>query len=206
MGLISLLFSDPILFVAIAAMLVFSIIAHEVSHGAMAYLFGDSTAKRYGRLTLNPISHFDPIGALMLFTVGFGWARPVPVDYGRLRRNPFALLCVSLAGCMMNILLAIAAIFCLRFQAIAQHPVYSQALPIIIQINIILSAFNLIPIPPLDGSKVLMSFLSSKNQIRFARLEPYGFIILILLLLTGFLKPVIFFMEPEIYQLINFIF
>lgn len=102
MGLISLLFSNPRLFIVLAVLLLYSVIAHEVAHGWVAHLFGDDTALRYGRLTLNPASHLDPIGTLMLFLVGFGWARPVPVDYYRLRDFRLGLIFVSLAGCKTN--------------------------------------------------------------------------------------------------------
>ena len=90
MGLIELLFTSPALFVILAFFLLYSIIAHEVAHGWVAHLFGDDTALRYGRLTLNPLAHLDPIGTLMLFLVGFGWAKPVPVDYYNLKNNRFA--------------------------------------------------------------------------------------------------------------------
>ena len=100
MGLLSLLFSNPALFVILAVLLLYSIIAHEVAHGWVAYLFGDDTAMRYGRLTLNPLSHLDPVGTVMLFIVGFGWAKPVPVDYYRLRHTRAGFLSVALAGCV----------------------------------------------------------------------------------------------------------
>jgi Zn-dependent protease len=206
MGLLSLLFKNPGLFFVVAVALLYSVIAHEVAHGLVAYLFGDDTAKRYGRLTLNPSSHLDPVGTLMLFLVGFGWARPVPVDYYRLKSSRFALMSVSFAGVATNIFIAIVALFLLQYEGIRANPLMSVMLPILVKINIILGAFNLIPIPPLDGSKVLMSFLSRDAQERFSRLEPYGFFILILLLFTGLLNPVIVFMQRVIYGVIIFLF
>ncbi|MFA4984687.1 MAG: site-2 protease family protein [Candidatus Omnitrophota bacterium] len=206
MGLISLLFSNPQLFIVLAVLLLYSVIAHEVAHGWVAHLFGDDTARYYGRLTLNPRSHLDPIGTLMLFLVGFGWARPVPVDYYRLRGSRLALVCVSLAGCATNILIATVALFLLQFRAISSNSGFYTALSIVVRINIILGAFNLIPIPPLDGSRILMAFLPEDAQQGLARLEPYGFFILIFLLFTGLLNPVIIFMQNIIYGFIAFLF
>ncbi len=202
MGLISLLFANPALFIVLAVFLLYSIIAHEVAHGWVALAFGDDTARRSGRLTLNPLSHLDPVGTLMLFIVGFGWARPVPVDYYRLKNTRLGLLCVSLAGCLTNILIAIIAIVLLRLGIFDSNPALSAVLPIVVRINIILGAFNLIPIPPLDGSKIVMSLLPQEAQQSFARLEPYGFFILVFLLFTGLLNPVIVFMQNLIYGFI----
>jgi len=206
MGLLSLLFSSPILFIALAVLLLYSIIAHEVAHGWVAYLFGDDTAMRYGRLTLNPASHLDPIGTLMLFLVGFGWAKPVPINYYRLKNARFGLFSVALAGCAANVLIAIIAIFLLQLEIVKPNSILAVILPIVARINIILGAFNLIPIPPLDGSKILMSFLPEEAQNNFARLEPYGFFILVFLLFTGLLNPLIAFMQNLVYGLIAFLF
>ncbi len=206
MGLLSLLFSNPALFVILAFVLLYSVIFHEVAHGWVARLFGDDTAWQNGRLTLNPLSHLDPIGTLMLFIVGFGWAKPVPVDYYSLKSKRFGLFSVALAGCVTNILIAIIALFALQFEYTRTHPILSVLLPIVVRINIVLGSFNLIPIPPLDGSKILMSFLPEEAQNNLAKLEPYGFFILSFLLFTGMLNPVIVFMENLIYGLISILF
>ena len=206
MGLISLLFSNPLLFVVLAFLLLYSVIFHEVAHGFVAHLFGDDTAKYYGRLTLNPLSHLDPIGTLMLFLVDFGWAKPVPVDYSRLKNNRFSLFCVALAGCAMNILTAIIALILLQSGLININSPLAEMLTIVVRINIILGAFNLIPIPPLDGSKILMSFLPIEAQLALSRIEPYGFFILIFLLFTGLVNPVITFMQDLIYGIISVLF
>ena len=206
MGLISLLFSNPRVFIMLSVLLLYSVIIHEVSHGWIAHLFGDDTAKHGGRLTLNPVSHLDPIGTLMLFLVGFGWARPVPVNYNNLSRSRFGLVAVALAGCLANILIAMIAIFLLQLDKVNTNQVFATLLSVLARINIMLCAFNLIPIPPLDGSKILMGFLPYEAQESLARLEPYGFYILILLLFTGLLNPVISFMQSAIYALIVFIF
>ena len=203
MGLISLLFSRPWSFLALAVLLLYSVIAHETAHGAVAYLFGDDTAKRRGRLTLNPIPHLDPVGALMLFLVGFGWAKPVPVDYGKLKRNRLAFVSVALAGCAANVLLAVTALSLLHLEFIRANSPFSSLLPIVVSINVILAAFNLIPLPPLDGSKILLSFLPEKYWRGFNRFEPYGLFLLMLLLFSGFLRPVIALMEKGIYQIIS---
>jgi Zn-dependent protease len=201
-GLLSLLFSNPGLFIVLAVLLLYSVIAHEVAHGWIAYLFGDETAKRYGRLTLNPASHLDPTGTIMLFIVGFGWARPVPVNYYRLRNSRFGMMSVVLAGCATNILIATIALFLLQLPSMSTSRIFSTMLTILARINIILGAFNLIPVPPLDGSKILMSFLPDDAQQIFARIEPYGFFILAFFLFTGLLNPVIGFMENLIYGFI----
>ncbi|WAC09046.1 MAG: site-2 protease family protein [Thermodesulfobacteriota bacterium] len=202
MGLLSLLFTNPALFILLALILLYSVIFHEVAHGWVARFFGDDTAWRYGRLTLNPVAHLDPIGTLMLFIVGFGWAKPVPVNYHRLSNSRFGLIAVSLAGCLTNILIAIIAILLLQFQSLSTNPAFSTLLSIVVKINIILGAFNLIPIPPLDGSKILMGLLPEEAQQGLARLEPYGFFILAFLLITGLLNPVISFMQNLIYGFI----
>ena len=206
MGLISLLFSNPQLFVVLAVLLLYSVIAHEVAHGWVAHLFGDDTALRFGRLTFNPLSHLDPIGTLMLFLAGFGWAKPVPVDYYSLKRTRFGFFSVALAGCFTNILIAIIAIFLLQFPYFSANPSYSEILAIVVRINLILGAFNLIPIPPLDGSRILMSVLPLQAQEAMALVEPYGFFILVILLFTGLLNPVINFMQNMIFTMITLLF
>jgi Zn-dependent protease len=202
-GLLSLLFSNPGLFIVLAVLLLYSVIAHEIAHGWIAYLFGDETAKRYGRLTLNPASHLDLTGMIMLFIVGFGWARPVPVNYDRLRNSRFGMMSVALAGCATNILIATIALFLLQLPSISTSRIFSTMLTILARINIILGAFNLIPVPPLDGSRILMSFLPDDAQQIFSRIEPYGFFILAFFLFTGLLNPVIGFMENLIYGFIS---
>ena len=206
MGLIQLLFTNPLLFITLAVVLLYSIILHEVAHGWVAHLFGDNTAIHYGRLTLNPVSHIDPIGALMLFLVGFGWARPVPVNYSGFINARFGLFCVALAGCFTNILIATIALIVLQSGVVNPGSALFTMLSIVVRINIVLGAFNLIPIPPLDGSKILMSFLPYKAQESLARLEPYGFFVIILLLFTGLLNPVITFMLSLIYGMIGLLF
>jgi Zn-dependent protease len=205
MGLMQLLINDPALFVAISVLLLYSIIAHEIAHGFVALLFGDDTALRYGRLTLNPVPHLTLIGTLMLFVVGFGWAKPVPVNYHALNSR-FGLVAVSLAGCLTNFLIAFIALALLQNQTISAYSEVAALLSFVARINIILGVFNLIPIPPLDGSRVLMAFLPWEAQQSLIRIEPYGFFILILLLMTGLLNPLITIMENAIYTLAGMLF
>ncbi len=203
MGLISLLFNEPLTFIILTVPLLYSVIVHEVAHGWVAYLFGDDTALRQGRLSLNPLRHLDPIGTLMLFFAGFGWARPVPINYQRLRHFRAGVISVALAGCAANIFIATVAIYMLHFHSIAAHRLVTPILLVVARINIILGAFNLIPIPPLDGSRILMGFLPGGAQRSLARLEPYGFYILIFLLFTRMLYPVIALVEKLIVLMIG---
>lgn len=205
MGLIALLFRDPIAFFLLVPALLYSVIAHEVAHGWVALRFGDNTAKYSGRLSFNPKSHIDPMGTLALFLVGFGWAKPVPVNYRNLRGSRRAIIAVSLAGCATNILIATAAIFMLQLKVFQTNHFFGPVLLITAKINIILGAFNLIPIPPLDGSRVLMEFIPGGLKHKFGKLEPYGFFIIIILLWMGFLSPVITFVQSLIFGTIGII-
>ncbi len=193
MGLIQLLFQNPFAFVLVAVPLLYSIILHELAHGWVADKMGDSTARWLGRLSLNPLKHLDPIGTIMLFVFGFGWAKPVPVNFSRLRDAREGLIFVSAAGVTANIIVAFLALLLLRVLSPAPYDVIHTLLYYVAQINIMLAAFNLIPIPPLDGSKILMGFSSRRFQYSLERLEPYGFFIIIGLLWVGALNPLIAF-------------
>ena len=205
MGLLSLLFRDPAAFVLLIIPLLYSVIIHEVAHGWVANKMGDSTAKWLGRLTLDPRKHLDPLGTIMLFLAGFGWAKPVPVNFNNLRSPRKGLIFVSAAGITANILLAFLSLLTLRLVAPPLYGTVFTTLRNLAQINIVLAAFNLIPIPPLDGSKILMGFVSRRFQYSLAQLEPYGFFIIIGLLWLGFLDPVIGFFFDAIYGLIGLI-
>ncbi|OGE24942.1 hypothetical protein A3C26_00340 [Candidatus Daviesbacteria bacterium RIFCSPHIGHO2_02_FULL_39_12] len=177
--------------------LLFSVIIHEVMHGFVALKFGDTTAERAGRLTLNPVPHIDLFGtillpALLIFTgspILFGWAKPVPVNplnFSNLRKGE---LLVSTAGILANFSLAIAA-------ALIYHllNVLPQSFPFLIgallkftvMINLVLGIFNLFPIPPLDGSKILLSQLPYNLAKEYQKLEPYGFLLLLILMMVPF--------------------
>lgn len=176
---------------------------HEFAHGWAADRLGDRTARYAGRLTLNPLAHVDPIGLLMLFFAGFGWAKPVPVNPYNLRCDQKqGMLLVALAGPAMNILLAVisAIIFGALFSL--KIPYFEGIMSYMISINVVLAIFNLIPIPPLDGSKILAGLLPGEQEWLY-QLEQYGIIILLVLVFTGALK-VIF--NVLVYPLVNVLF
>lgn len=205
MSLLNLLIRDPFAFLLLMIPLLYSVIIHELAHGWVAYRLGDPTAKFLGRLSLNPLKHLDPIGTLMLFIFGFGWAKPVPINLDYIHNRQKGLILVSSAGILANTALA--------FLTFLLSDIFSHSLsePIrlllyyLAQINIILAAFNLIPIPPLDGSKILMGFMPDQYRYAFSRLEPYGFFIIIGLLYIGVLNPVIAFFRQIILLLIKVI-
>ena len=205
MGLLNLLINDPLTFILLAIPLLYSIIIHELAHGWVAYRMGDSTAKWQGRLSLNPLKHLDPVGTLMLFIFGFGWAKPVPVNFNNLHDLRKGLIFVSSAGIAANMILAFLAFFILHILSPVPGGVPATFLYYLAQINIILAAFNLIPIPPLDGSKILMGFLPERLQYSLSRLEPYGFFIIIGLLYFGALNPFIAFFRWIILSIISFL-
>lgn len=177
--------------------LLFSAILHEIAHGAVAEYFGDDTAKMMGRITLNPIPHIDPyftiLIPLMLFMSGspviFGAAKPVPVNYFRLRNFRWGVFWVSIAGVLTNLLIAFLASLPLRFLSLS--PVANSILTYIAQINIFLAVVNLIPIPPIDGSKILAAFLGERAINWIMSIEMRGwmgilpFIILIFVLFSS---------------------
>lgn len=165
----------------------FTVTIHEVSHGYMAYVCGDATAKDAGRLTLNPLKHIDPVWtvlvpvALVLIhsPVLFGMAKPVPVNYMNLRNPKRDMLFVAAAGPVANILTAIALLTLLKIVAL---PILSY----MIVLNLVLAFFNLLPIPPLDGGRILASLLPPSLAYQFGKIERYGIFIVLLLLMTGF--------------------
>jgi len=203
MGLLNLLLNDPLTFILIAIPLLYAIIFHELAHGWAADRMGDPTAKLLGRLTLNPLKHLDPVGTLMLFIVGFGWAKPVPVNFDLLRDRRKGMIVVSSAGIIANMVLAFGALFLDRLLSPSPSGLLAPLLYYFAKVNIILAAFNLIPLPPLDGSKILMGFASPSIQNHLFRLERFGFFIVIGLLYLGVLDPVINFFQWMILSFIK---
>jgi Zn-dependent protease len=205
MGLIGILFRDPLAFLLLAIPFLYSVILHEVAHGWVANRMGDPTAKWMGRLSLNPLKHLDPIGTLMLFLVGFGWAKPVPVNFSNIADVRKGLIFVSSAGIAVNILLAFVSELFFRLFPTAPAGIEAEFFYYLGGINITLAALNLIPIPPLDGSKILMGIAPKESRYALARLEPYGFFIIIGLLYLGLLDPLIHFIRYLIASLIGMI-
>ena len=195
-----------------AVPILIAIILHEVSHGFIANKLGDPTAKMMGRLTLNPLAHIDPFGTilmplvLLVSTHGqfvFGYAKPVPINPYNFR-NPKRDMAISAAGGpVMNFLVALVSVIILKYLIIPSADSASEAVIIkfikplgmmlnaSIQINIVLAAFNLIPVPPLDGGRVLMGFLPERQAYALGKIEPYGMIIVLVLLMTGVASVVI---------------
>lgn len=203
MGLLRLLTKDPVAFVLLFIPLLYSVVIHEVAHGWVAYKMGDPTAKWMGRLTLNPLKHLDPLGTLMLFLAGFGWAKPVPVNLNNIQDRRKGLILVSSAGIAANILFALGALLVYRLLHLPSRGVGAVVVSNLAYINVTLAALNLIPIPPVDGSKILMGFAPEGLQRLLARLEPYGFFILIGLLYLGLLDPFIGFFQWLIFTVIS---
>ncbi len=197
-SLASLIVSAPIF--------LFAMTIHEVAHGWVAYKLGDPTAKFSGRLTLNPFSHIDPIGTILLpitlILMGFpafGWAKPVPVNFMGLRNPKKDIMWVGAAGPLANLIFAFIQIAVFRFFPVVHTSLLGELLATSILINLILAVFNLIPIPPLDGSRILFSLLPPRLAMRYMSIEPFGIIIVIVLVWFGFLDwfviPLVAFLE-----------
>ncbi len=165
---------------------------HELSHGFVAYKLGDSTAKDMGRLTLNPLRHLDPIGLLMMVTFHVGWAKPVPVNMSRFKNPKRGMALTALAGPLSNVLITLVFLF---FFGAAYLPLSRsdagsyllKMLQLTARISLGLAIFNLIPVPPLDGSKVLLSVLRDESYWKLMRYERYGSLLMLLLVSTGIL-------------------
>jgi Zn-dependent protease len=185
--------------IVVAIMLLVGFPVHEFSHALAAYRLGDGTAKLLGRLTLNPVAHFDPLGGLLLAvsfigaSFGFGWAKPTPVNVNNLQGGRWGEAIVAAAGPISNLVLAILVALPLRY--ILSSPALAVSIPsmillimtLFVYINLVLMIFNLLPVPPLDGSKVLFAFLSPAQSYRWRPvLEQYGFILILVLF---FLPP-----------------
>ena len=216
---LELLRDEPLAFFMLAISLVLSLALHEFAHALAADLQGDRYPRAMGRLTVNPIKHLDPFGSLMILLVGFGWAKPVPFRPEALRSQRFGAALVALAGPMMNLLLAIVGLIGLKLTI--PDPFISGGTLFIDQaglrgqiaifwisfssINVILAVFNLLPLPPLDGSRLLTIFLPPKRHNIIYFLDKYGIFILLGLLFFGgftFLEPIILAVRRFMFDLI----
>lgn len=177
---------------------------HEFCHGYMAYKLGDPTAERAGRLSMNPLHHLDPVGALMLLLFRFGWAKPVPIDPRYFKRPRRDMFLVSIAGVSGNFLTAVVVGLLVHLfpEQLLANVALRQLILLMIIINISFGVFNLIPIPPLDGSKLLYLALPSSLLGKYYWLEQYGFFILMILVATGAIQTI---MGPAVNFLLRLI-
>lgn len=189
--------------IILAPPLLFSLTFHEFAHGFVAYRLGDPTAKDLGRLTLNPLKHLDPLGTLAFFIIKFGWAKPVPVNPNYFKNPKKDMLWVALAGPATNLALAVgSAIMTKGLWILATALPYSATAEAIlvplnhmlvasVWINLVLCIFNFLPIPPLDGSRILVGLLPNDLALSYMRVERFGFIIIMVLAFSGLLSKVI---------------
>ena len=209
MGILSVIrsgasFSDIIMYtIAIVLVVAFILPFHELAHGYIAYKLGDNTAKYSGRLTLNPLAHIDPFGALALFLVGFGWAKPVPVNPVYFKNPKRDMALTALAGPVANLIAALLGGF--LYQIFLRLGWFYVVMLMIfyIRVNVFLAVFNLIPIPPLDGSKILMRFLPNSVLYNLQSYEKAFYIGLIVMLFTGLLDVPIDFVVNSVLKFIS---
>lgn len=198
--------------------LIFAIVVHEVAHGWVALQLGDDTAYRMGRLTLNPLKHIDPIGTILvpfvlIFTVGFafGWAKPVPVNFNNLRNQRRDTALVAIAGPFSNLLMAIAWLVIAKLASLLPSSLAMFASPLLfmsmfgVLINSILMVFNLLPIPPTDGGRIAVSLLPPRLSYGLSRVEPYGLMIIVVLMLTGIIWRLLDIVTKTVMQVIGFL-
>lgn len=198
--------------------IVFAVVVHEVAHGWVALQLGDDTAYRMGRLTLNPLKHIDPIGTILvpivlILTVGFafGWAKPVPVNFNNLRNQRRDTALVAIAGPFSNLLMAVAWLVIGKLATLLPSSLVMFASPLIymsmfgVLINSILMVFNLLPIPPTDGGRIAVSLLPPRLGYGLSRVEPYGLMIILVLILTGIIWRLLAFVTQTVMQVIGFL-
>lgn len=190
----------------VAITLIFAFTLHEFAHAYVAYKFGDPTAKKQGRLTLNPLQHLDPFGTLLILIAGFGWARPVPVNRYFFKKPRLAGVLVSVAGPLSNLVLAaigfIAGYSMIRFGGGIANDSFYEFINIFVQLNIVLFIFNLLPFPPLDGYRILEDLAPNDLRARMTQYEQYGILIFLILVITPLnrftIQPIFNFVIPWI--------
>jgi len=193
--ILNLLFYSPTLFIAVLLAILCAFTIHEFSHAFAAYLLGDNTAKDYGRLTLNPLAHIDVLGFLLLLMAGFGWGKPVPYNPYNLRNKRYGSAIVGLAGPGANLICVFLFGYLFKFLSpiVGPHNLLSIFLMFLVIYNATLMIFNLIPIPPLDGSKILLTLLPPQfNYFKIMLITRGPFILLVLVLLSSLLGLPIF--------------
>lgn len=195
---------DPDMIFRIPALLV-ALTIHEYAHARVAVWLGDSTPRYMGRLTLNPLAHLDPIGLVMLWLFRFGWAKPVPINPFNFKDSKQGMMLVALAGPLSNILTAtLVALFVGFFIKLnLLSGIWMKVLWLTYSYNIIFAIFNLIPLPPLDGAKIVASFLPGKHAYTYEKIEPYGPFILMGLVYIGVINNITYPLEVALSSIIN---
>jgi len=201
--IIELLFNDPLAYIMAAVSILLAFSVHEYAHAQAADSLGDHTAREMGRLTLNPLAHFDPIGALLIFTIGIGWGRPVPFNILNIKDKRWGPAIIAAAGPGSNFLIAILVAIVWRFVGFS-NPGLMQFFYYIIFLNVLLGVFNLIPVPPLDGSHILFAFLGRKADSYRVALLRGGIWSLFLAILFMMYFGVPFIVQPLL-RLVNLI-
>lgn len=184
-------------YIVIYFALLVSLILHENAHGVAALYMGDTTAKDSGRLSLNPLKHLSPVGTLSLLIFHFGWAKPVPINPYKFRKKKLGNFLVSISGIITNFLLAFIFLVIFNFviSEVDANPYLILFVKSMVQYNVLLGVFNLIPLPPLDGSKIVMTFLPDKVNYKLLSMERYTNMILIALIFTGAISKVVLYMS-----------